>query len=111
MAKEDVLQNVEILVLGIDYAQIEEIVSLIIDLTESRLKAILNVDEIPSELEYIVTEVSIIRYNRIGSEGLDTQTVEGESLAFNDDDFDKFKKEIFEWKKKQNQVLGMVTFL
>lgn len=111
MAKEDVVQNVGLLVTGIDAFQLEKVISLIIDLTESRLKAILNVDEIPSELEYIVTEVSIIRYNRIGSEGLDTQTVEGESLTFNDDDFDKFKKDIFEWKKKQNQVLGMVTFL
>lgn len=111
MAKEDVVQNVGLLVTGIDALQLEKVISLIIDLTESRLKAILNVDEIPSELEYIVTEVSIIRYNRIGSEGLDTQTVEGESLTFNDDDFDKFKKDIFEWKKKQNQVLGMVTFL
>ena len=58
--------------------------NVIITLTENRLKALLGQKEVPSELEYIVTEVSIARFNRIGSEGLSGHTVEGEALTFKD---------------------------
>ena len=52
--------------------------SWILDSTQSRLKVLLGGVEPESDLEYIVIEVSIARYNRIGSEGLSTHTVEGE---------------------------------
>ena len=39
----------------------------IMDITSDRLKVKLGTDEVPSQLSYIVTEVSIIRFNRIGS--------------------------------------------
>lgn len=53
----------------------------IITLTESRLKALLGQKEVPSELEYIVTEVSIARFNRIGSEGLSGHSVDRKSVV------------------------------
>ena len=42
----------------------------ILDATTSRLKVLLGGIDPGNDLDYIVTEVSIIRYNRIGSEGL-----------------------------------------
>lgn len=36
----------------------------IIRLTTNRLKTLLGVEEVPTELEYIVTEVTIVRYNK-----------------------------------------------
>lgn len=84
----------------------------IVRLTESRLKALLSVKTIPGELEYIVTEVSIKRFNRIGSEGVQTHSVEGESMSFNDDDFSSFSSEIQAWRDDQaNQNKGKVRFL
>ena len=52
----------------------------------------------PGELEYIVTEVSIARFNRIGSEGLSGHTVEGEALTFKDNDFDQYADDIQAWR-------------
>lgn len=95
--------------LGIDEnKQIETIVNL----TESRLRVLLGVDEIPSKLEYILIEVSIVRYNKIGSEGVTTHNVEGESMTFSDNDFGAFKEDIQMWRDEQEAMKkGRIRFL
>lgn len=69
----------------------------IITLTSQRLKLMINQTEVPSELEYIVVEVSVKRYNKIGSEGVSSHSVEGESMAWSDDDFKEYQDEIQSW--------------
>ena len=95
-----------------DSATIEKL-NVIKSLTESRLAILLGgVSEIPEELEYIVTEVSIIRFNKIGSEGASSHTVEGESISFNDDDFAGFRDEIQAYLNNQeSNKIGKVRFL
>lgn len=84
----------------------------IITLTENRLKALLGQKEVPSELGYIITEVSIARFNRIGSEGLSGHTVEGEALTFKDNDFDQYADDIQTWRDAQSdQDIGRIRFL
>lgn len=84
----------------------------IITLTENRLKTLIGKTEVPSELEYIVTEVSIARFNRIGSEGLSGHTVEGEALTFKDNDFDQYADDIQTWRDAQSdQDIGRIRFL
>lgn len=82
------------LLLGIEDTSLDEKLNLIIKLTTSRLRVLLGGTEIPEELQYIITEVAVIRFNRIGSEGLSSHGVEGESLSFTDDDFAGYKTEI-----------------
>ena len=50
--------------------------------------------EPPEDLEYIIIEVSAARFNRIGSEGMAVNTVEGESLHFSNSDFAGYMDEI-----------------
>lgn len=84
----------------------------IITLTENRLKTLIGKTEVPSELEYIVTEVSIARFNRIGSEGLSDHSVEGEALTFKDNDFDQYADDIQTWRDAQSdQDIGRIRFL
>lgn len=86
--------------------------NIIITLTENRLKTLIGKTEVPSELEYIVTEVSIARFNRIGSEGLSGHTVEGEALTFKDNDFDQYADDIQTWRDAQSdQDIGRIRFL
>lgn len=66
----------------------------IIGITTGRLTLLLGGIEPPAELEHIIVEVSIIRYNRIGSEGLSSHSVEGESQTFNENDFAGYMDEI-----------------
>lgn len=94
-------------------AEINKKLNLIISLTDSRLKNLLGgVDATPAELEYIVVEVSIIRFNRIGSEGIDNHSVEGESQTFTDDDFKAYSKDIQAFLERQKEgTRGRLRFI
>ena len=67
----------------------------IIDMTESRLRVLLGgVKSVPDVLDYVVMEVAIKRFNRVRSEGLASHSVEGESMAWEEDDFKPFLGDI-----------------
>lgn len=106
------LEQVKIL-LGVDGTELDGKLAAIITTTEQRLKLLLGgVDQIPDSLEYIVTEVAVIRFNRIGSEGVSSHSVEGESLSFVDDDFAAYREDIQAYLNAQGEsAVGRVRFL
>lgn len=84
----------------------------ILTFARQQLKVRLGGLEPPAELEYIIIEVAIKRFNRIGSEGYDSHTVEGESITLNDKDFDSFDVDIQEWLNSQKgSTKGKLRFL
>jgi hypothetical protein len=50
--------------------------------------------EVPEALGYVVTNVTMARYVRLGNEGLTSYSQEGMQLTFNDDDFMPYMGEI-----------------
>lgn len=91
---------------------LDEKLKLIISSTTNRLKALLGGQDPPEELGYIITDVAVKRFNRIGSEGLSSHTVEGESLSFSEDDFVGYKDDIQTWLNNQKEATkGRVRFL
>ncbi|WP_271401516.1 phage head-tail connector protein [Salinicoccus roseus] len=84
--------------------------NLIISMTERRLKKFLPVDveELPADLQDIVVEVTIIRYNRIGNEGMQSESVEGRSMTFSDDDFRPYREQLAAYRPKNRK--GRVGF-
>ena len=97
--------------LGLFDEKSNKTLDVIVRLATDRLKTLLDVEEVPTELEYIVTEVSIVRYNKIGSEGVTNHSVEGETMSFSDNDFKGYLNDIEAWKNKKNEVKGVVKFL
>lgn len=86
--------------------------NLLLKHARQRLKMKLGGIEPPTELEYIIIEVAVRRFNRIGSEGLASHSVEGESLSFSDNDFDGFSDEILAFLDSQkDSTRGKVRFL
>lgn len=86
--------------------------TLIIETATARLKTLLGGITPPDSLSYIIREVSIVRFNRIGSEGLRSHTVEGESLTFNDSDFAPFADDIQTFLESQQEgAKGRLRFL
>ena len=85
----------------------------IIELTTKRLNNLLGgVETTPPQLEYVVIEVSIIRFNRIGSEGVSSHSVEGESQTFTDDDFKAYSKDIQAFLERQKEgTKGRLRFI
>lgn len=87
----------------------------IIEMVSQRLCILLTAEEVPEALEYVVVEVAIARYNRIGSEGTASHTVQGESMNWNnDDDFAPYLDEIQAWLDAQEDpttTKGRLRFL
>ena len=101
------------LLLGIDGTGLDEMLMVIIRSVRDRLLVLLGgIGSVPESLLYIVTEVSAIRYNRIGSEGMTAHSVEGESVSYSDNDFAGFMPEIEAWRDEQSETRrGRVRFL
>ena len=89
------LDDLKIL-LGIDVSDrdSDEKLLLILESVRNRLKLLLGGMEVPSSMQHIVTDVAVIRFNRIGSEGMSSHSVAGESTSYNENDFSAYMDEI-----------------
>lgn len=97
---------------AIDETDCDELLMKIISMATARLKFLLGGIEPPEEMDHIIVEVSVIRFNRIGDEGMASHSVEGESLSFMEDDFAQFKDEIQDWLSRQEtSTKGKLRFL
>lgn len=108
------LEKIKILLgFGTEETDQDERLNLIIENTSKSLCNLLGGITLPEELQHIVVEVSVIRFNRIGSEGLSSHTVEGESQSFQECDFDSYQREIDKYldKLSKEKGQGKVRFL
>ena len=94
-----------------DNDEFDNVLKLIIDSTELQLKVKLGLfddfAEFPYELSYIPLHVEVKRFNRLKNEGMTSFTQEGESITFNDNDFDEFASDIDDWKKNNGHGVLM----
>lgn len=107
------LENLKVL-LGIESSDtsLDGRLNLLLSYATARLQAMLDGITPPESMEYIIVEVAVIRFNRIGSEGLSGHTVEGESLQFTDNDFSGFSDEIQAFLEAQESgSRGKLRFL
>ena len=107
------LENLKIMLgIALEDTSIDERLRLILTNTTSRLKLLICADDVPEEMEYIILEVATARYNRVGSEGLSSHAVEGETLSFAENDFNPYMEEIQAYLDAQNTAKrGKVMFL
>lgn len=105
------LENVKML-LSIDDDKQDELLKIIISNTEKRLISLLplETEEIPERLEYIVEEVSVKRFNRVGAEGMTQESVDGRSNTFQSNDFDEYMDVIDALFPKETSKRGRGVF-
>ncbi len=106
------LKDIKTLLTGTTDDKLEVIAKL----TRERLVVLLSVDEdVPDKFKYIVTDVSIKRFNRISNEGMKSYSQEGLSITFPDSDFDEYADEIRQFRKEKeleaNPMRGKFRFL
>ena len=68
----------------------EELITEIVNITEAKILNYINATEIPYELEFVLIELAIQRFNRIGSEGIASESIDGKSVSY-DEDFIGYK--------------------
>mgnify|MGYP000902497658 CR=1 FL=1 len=95
---EDIIKGL----LGLEEADTskDKKISDIVILVSKRLNMRLGTTEVPTELEYIVIEVSIARFNRIGNEGMSSYSQTEENISFSRM-FEEFEEDIAAWKEQQ----------
>ncbi|HEB2154182.1 TPA: phage head-tail connector protein [Staphylococcus aureus] len=104
-------ENIKVL-LGLKDSKQDGLLDIIIKNTESRLlsKLPFNIRGVPANLSFIVEEVAVKRYNRIGSEGMTTESIEGRTNTFQANDFDEYQTIIDELYPKENGAKGSIKF-
>ncbi|MDW8759703.1 phage head-tail connector protein [Streptococcus suis] len=80
--------------LGITDNLQDDLLEVIRELTEAHFMAYTGQTLIPTPLEFIIVEIMVKRFNRIGSEGMSSHGVEGLSMSFDLDDFASYDKVI-----------------
>lgn len=87
--------------LGIEDNLQDEVLNIIVENVSDHLKAELGRKDIPEELNFVVQEISIRRYNRLGAEGMQSESVEGHNVKFYDlkDDFAPYESIIASYKE------------
>ena len=96
------LNRVKIL-LGI--SENDELVHEIIELTKDKILSYIDKTELPHELEFVLVELAIKRYNRIGSEGIASESVDGKSVSY-EDDFEKYKSYLDDYIQRSGTSKG-----
>ena len=79
-----------------------------------RLLLRLGVPALPVELQFIVVECTVKRFNLKGNEGMASYSQEGESITYSDL-LDEYKDDIALWVHTQNKLIdtdiGVVRFI
>lgn len=108
----DIKSNVKA-ILGIEDTLQDKVIDIIIKNVQSHLKIWLkqhaDMDSIPSELDFIVEEMAISRFQKLGSEGMASESVEGRSVTYNEDDFNPYRS-ILETYIPRKERRGKVIF-
>lgn len=71
------------LLLGIKDSLQDAVLDVIIKNVTAHLRSLLK-KPVPSELDFIIVEISVRRFQRLGSEGMKSESVEGHNISFYD---------------------------
>ena len=107
-------------ILGIKDTLQDDVLDIFIDNVTKHLlgklrKVNKEIEEVPSELDYIIEEIVIRRYNRIGTEGMKSESVEGHRIDFYEleKDFTPYEDSIdgYADEEQGNAKRGRVMFI
>jgi hypothetical protein len=93
--------------LGLKDNEKDDLLTGIIGLVSDRLKLKIGAKSVPEELEYVVVEVSVARFNRIGNEGMNSYSQTEESISYGDI-FADYEDEITEWKDNNGNGIARI---
>ena len=83
----------------------ENLIYEITELTKSKILNYINEAELPLELEFVLVELTVQRYNRIGSEGIASESVDGKSVSY-EDIFENYKPYLDDYISRNGKSKG-----
>ena len=83
----------------------DELIYEIVEITKSKILNYINKEELPKELEFILVEMAISRFNKVGSEGFSSESTDGKSISY-EDDFENYKQYLDDYLFRIGQNKG-----
>ena len=77
----------------------------IVEITKEKILNYINEKELPIKLEFILIELAVERYNRIGSEGIASESVDGKNVSY-EDNFGNYKTHLDDYIFRNNKNKG-----
>ena len=83
----------------------DELIYEITEITKEKILNYINEKELPKELEFILIELAIERFNKIGSEGIASESIDGKNVSY-DDSFENYKIYLDDYIFRNNKNKG-----
>ena len=91
--------------LGIIDSYNDKLIEEIIEITKEKILNYINEKELPKELEFVLVELAIERFNKIGSEGIASESIDGKNVSY-DDSFENYKVYLDDYIFRNNKNKG-----
>ena len=86
------LDNIKLLLsLANDDSQ-DEILEVLLNNAVNTIKVYLGIDNVPRELEFVAEQMTVIKYRRLGAEGIETEKIDVLSTKYEKNDIAPFKE-------------------
>ena len=83
----------------------DELIYEITEITKEKILNYINEKELPKDLEFILIELAIERFNKIGSEGIASESIDGKNVSY-DDSFENYKVYLDDYIFRNNKNRG-----
>ncbi len=92
------LDNIKVLLSLTDDSSQDELLTVLLNNAVSTIILYLGVEDIPDELTFIAEQMAVIKYRRIGAEGIDTEKIDVLSTKYIADDLKPFTSMLDRYK-------------
>lgn len=105
--QSEVVAKVKILA-GITDDKQDAVISTLEEMTRNQLAMMVDERSVPPPLQAIVLPVTLARFNRLGNEGMQSYSQEGESITYPASDFDAYSNVIDRYIAEEKR--GKIVF-
>ena len=92
------LDNIKVLLSLTDDDSQDEMLGILYDNAVSTILLFLGIRHMPSELSFIAEQMTVVKYRRVGAEGINTEKIDVLSTKYENDDLKPFKELLLQYK-------------
>ena len=85
------LDNIKVLLSLTDDDSQDVILEVLLNNAVDTIKVYLGIDNVPRELEFVAEQMTVIKFRRLGVEGIETEKIDVLSTKYEKDDIKPFK--------------------
>ena len=92
------LDNIKVLLSLVDDDSQDSVLTVLLNNAVNTITLYLGVEDIPEELTFIAEQMTVIKYRRVGAEGIDTEKIDVLSTKYVADDLKPFTTLLDQYK-------------